>query len=198
MVLCVVRAVSPQNVRWLGVNVAHLRYAQLHARRQFVAGDAGRQLRLTRVTLKVALIHPLEKAARRRIGAWGNIFRTRKVVDRLGGVEGCSLERHRQKTGSPAIDARLGCAARIGDGDIGRQIIVLATKRITCPRSHAWEPLQGVPGAHVVFARAVRVRLAGERVDEAQLVRHLPDLRNEIGDIFAALPVLPEFPRTLV
>ena len=142
----------------------------------------------------MALIHPPEKGASRLVGGARNGFRARKVVDRLGGVEGRPLECRRQKTGSPAVDARLGRAARVGDGDVCREVVVLAAQRVTGPRSHAREPLQRVAGAHVVFARAVRVRLAGERVDEAQLVRHLPDVRNEIGDLFAALTVRPERP----
>ena len=177
-VLRVVCAVRPQHVLRLGGNVAHLRHAHLHARRQLVAGDARRKFRLTRVTLEMALIHPPEKGASRLVGGARNGFRARKVVDRFGGVKGRPLECRWQKTGSPAVDARLGRAARVGDGDVRREVVVLAAQSVTGPSSHAREPLQRGAGAHVIFGRAVRVRFAGERVDEAQLVRHLPDVWN--------------------
>ena len=44
----------------------------------------------------------------------------------------------------------------------------------------------------------MRVRLTSERVDEAKLIRHLPDLRHEIGDLFAALAVRPKRPRAAI
>ena len=89
----IVRSVRPQHVRRLGGNVAHLRYAHLHACRQLVAGDARRKFRLTRVTPEMTLIHTPEKGASRLVGCARNGFRARKVVDRFGGVKGRPLER---------------------------------------------------------------------------------------------------------
>ena len=92
------------------------------------------------------------------------------------------------------IRPHLRHAARIGNGDEGRQILVLRAQRVAHPRAHAGKAVERETGAHLVLGRAVRVRLGRHRVDEAQVVGQLRQVRQQIGDHLARLPARLEFP----
>ena len=90
-----------------------------------------------------------------------------EVADRLLGAERRALEGGGQEAGSPVVRAGLRHAARIGDGDERRQVLVLAAERVADPRADAREAVEREAGGQEVLGRAVRVALAGQRVDEA-------------------------------
>src|SRR5262249_30790241 len=115
-----------------------------------------------------------------------------EIANWLATVERRALENSGQESRPPVIDARLRHAARIGNGDERRQIVVLGAEGVTHPRSHAGKTVEGEAGRQKVFARAVRVRQAGERVDEPHLVNVFAQSRQKVGGHLPRLPAWPE------
>ena len=135
-----VRTVEPQDVLGSVERSATSGTVELHAGGQFVAGDARRQFRITREPLEWRSFSRWRKSRvaasfsrRDRRGAG-------QVADRVGGVEVRALKCGREGSRAPIVDAVLGFASRIRDGDIGRQILVLL------PRAYVTQaPMLGKP-----------------------------------------------------
>ena len=166
--------------------VGCFRHAELHPRGQFVAGDARREFAVAGMLCEMPLIHLLQERA-------GGPIRRGRDADRhevphgFLGTERRRLERGRQESGAPVVRAILRHAARIGDGDEGGQILVLAAERVGDPRAEAGKTVQHEAGREKVLGGAVRVGLAGERMDERDVVGQLREMRDHVGDHLAGL-----------
>ncbi len=93
--------------------------------------------------------------------------------------------------------AALRHPARILDGHERRQVLVLAAERVIDPRAHARESVEHKTGVHEIFRRPVGVRAVGERMEKAQLIGQLANVRHQFADLFAALPARLEVPQRL-
>ena len=100
------------------------------------------------------LIEALKKTARSVLLALTLAGRARRRSGLL--VLNRALKRCRQKTRSPVIDAALRCATWIGDGHVGRQLIVGRAKRPRHPGAHARETVERVAGGHKILTRPMR------------------------------------------
>ena len=87
----VVRSVGPQDVGRLGRQVADLRNAELHSRRQLIAGDSRGEFFVTGVRFEVALVQLPEQASGGLIGLAGDSG-SRQVPDRILGAPCRSLK----------------------------------------------------------------------------------------------------------
>lgn len=107
-------------------------------------------------------------------------------------AEGRALKRSGQEAGAPVVRAGLRHAARVGNGDVGGQVLVLAAQCIRHPRAEAGKAIEREAGGEEVLGGAVRVGRAGERVDEGDFVRESGEVRNQVADPLAGPPVLAE------
>ncbi len=191
-------AIHFQNVRGLGGNVGDLGHGELHLRGEFVAGDARGEFAVAGETLKMMAVQRANEIARGGVGHRRQCGWTREIPQRFRRVEVRALKRRWEKTGAPEISRRLRSTTRVRNGDIRGERVVFAAEPVGGPCAHAGEAIEREARAHEVFAGAVRVRFAGERMDEAHLVGQRTELRNEIGNHFAALSARAELPRALV
>ena len=93
---------------------------------------------------------------------------------------------------SPVVDAGLGNATRIGNGNKGRQVLIRCSEGIGCPGADTRESIESKAGGEKVLGGAVRIGVAGEGVHEGHLVDQFPKARKHVGDHLAALPSRPE------
>ena len=85
-------------------------------------------------------------------------------------------------------------AARIRNRDERGQVLALAPDRVTDPRAHARETIEGEAGGHLVFGGTVRVRLRRHGMDEAKVVRQSRKVRQHVREHFAGLAARFECP----
>ena len=114
------------------------------------------------------------------------------MAHRLLGAERRPLKRGRQESGAPVVRTILRHAARIGNRDERGQVLVLAAERIADPRAEAGKTIEHEAGREEVFGRAVRVGLAGERMDERNVVGQLREMRDHVGNHLAGLAARAE------
>ena len=183
----------------LVAEVADLGGAELHPGGQLVAGDAGARVRVSPgCCARCRSLRQLQEIARGRVRLPREIAAgVARLRDRLVGVEGRALKHGRQESRAPVVRPDLRHAARIGNGDERRQVLVLGAQGVAHPRAHAGKAIEGEAGAHLIFGRAVRVGLGRHRVDEAHVVRQVGQVRQQVGDHLAALAARPEFPQRL-
>ena len=112
----------------------HFGNTQLHASREAIAVDSRGQFAVAGKLFEVTLIQAFQKTASRSVCFRCNAVRYRKISERLDGIEFRSLKCRWKETGAPVIHAGLRCSARIGNGDVSRQIFIFE------------------PSAHVVHA----------------------------------------------
>jgi hypothetical protein len=182
----VVGTIGFEHVRGLGAEIAELRHAQLHPRGELVAGNARGEFAVAGIPFEMARIHPLQQRSRGGVLSSGNTWRT-EVPHRILGAHRRALKRRRQKTGPPVVGPVLRHATRIRNRDVRGQVLVLAPKRVRHPRAEARKTIEHEAGGEEILRRAVRVRLAGERVNEREVVRELGEMRNEITHPLASL-----------
>jgi hypothetical protein len=138
-VLRVVGSIELQDVRGLGAQIVDLGHAELHARGEFVAGDACGELLIAWVGLQMACVHLLQQRPRGLIGLRRNAGGGEMPHGAFGTHRG-ALKRGGEKAGPPVVRAVLRHAAWIGNGDVGGQILVLAAERICHPRAELGKP----------------------------------------------------------
>ncbi|MFM1944028.1 MAG: hypothetical protein RI897_3010 [Verrucomicrobiota bacterium] len=177
-----------------GGEVADFGDGELHAGGEFVAGDACSEFSIPRVVLQVVLVQLVEEVAGGFVGGGVDGCRAVEVTDGLGGAELGALEGGGEEAGSPVIDAGLRGAAGVGDGDVGGERFVVAAKGIGRPGADTGEAIEGEPGVHEILTGAVGVGVSGERVDEAHIIDQVGEVRDEVGNHFAALAAGSEFP----
>ena len=86
---------------------------------------------------------------------------------------------------------------RRADGDVAGQVLVLGAESVGDPRPHARPDERVAAGVQFEQRSAVpRVR-APHRIDHAQVIDVLSDMRKQIADPRPALAVLPKLPRRL-
>ena len=187
-------AVKAENVSGFAREIGDLGHGQLHAGGEFVAGDTGGKFRITRKSFEMAGVELLQKAARGGIAGSRDDLRSRKIADRLGGVECCSLKSGGEKAGRPVVDAILRFPAGIRNGDIRGKILVCAPQCVSHPGAHARKAVQGVASRHEVLARTMGVGLALHRMNEAEVVHMLAKMRQKVRHHFATFTAGPEFP----
>jgi hypothetical protein len=141
------------------------------------------------------LVELLQQVARRRFSGRTDRRRRIEVWNRFVRIERRALKRRRQECAVPVIRADLRHAAGIGNCHERRQVLILGAEGVANPRAEAWKAVEREAGAHLVLGRAVRVRLAGQRMDEAQVVGQLGHVWQQVRDHLAALAAGAEFPR---
>ena len=193
LVLGVIRAVHFEDVLRLGGKIADLRDGQLHPGGQFVAGNAGGEIGVLRIAFEVLIVQQFQQVARGHVGLVRDGFRRLQVLNRLLGIKGCALENGGQESGPPIIDAGLRDATRIGNGDKGGQVFVFGSEGVGDPRAHAGKTIEGEAGGNEILSGPVRVRFAGERMDEGVVIRHGGKMRHHVGAHFAGLAVRTKF-----
>ena len=157
----IVGAVGLEGAGFLGGKIADFGHAELHARGELIAGNAGGQLGVAWEFFQVPLVQALKKIARGKVGLGTDAGRACEVAQRFAGVKVRALKRCGQKAGAPVVDAALRRATRIGDGHVGGQFVIGRAKCPRHPRAHAREAFERVSGGHEILSRPVRVRLSG-------------------------------------
>ena len=76
-----------------------------------------------------------------------------------------------------------------------RQVVVLAAQAIRHPSPHGWPTGNPGPRVQEVIGIGVLAELTRHRADHAQLIGHPPEVRKELRNGNARLPVLAELPR---
>ena len=105
-------------------------------------------------------VQPDDEVPRGAVSIGPDSCRPGKISDGLCGVEIGPLKCGWQEAGVPTVAARTGRAARVGNRDVRRQILVFASQRIGRPSPDAGKAIEREPGVHEVLARTVRIRLA--------------------------------------
>ena len=142
-------------------------------------------------------VEPLQETAGGAIGFCIDRSGAIQVTNGLGGVEISSLKGRGEEAGPPVIDGGLRRAAGIGDRDVGREVLIFAPQGVAGPGAHTGEAVEGETGRHVVFARAVRVGLAFDGMQEADVVGQFPEVGHQIGNHLARFTSRLELPGTL-
>ena len=194
----IVQAIKLARGRALARQVADLRGAELHPGGQLVGGDPRRELGIAGVLLEVLVVEQLQEVAARLVVAGRKLPGAGQVADRLVGVERGSLVHGRQEAVGPVGGPLLRVAARVGDGHVGGQVLVLRPERIADPGPDAGETLEREPGAHEHLAGSVGIGLRGQRMDEAEVIGLRGQMGQQVGDVLARLPSGPELPGALV
>ena len=118
----------------------------------------------------MAFIQALEETPRGAVAGSRYTAGSCQIADRVRGIELCALKGRWQESRSPIVHAVLGLSARIRNGHIGGQALIVAAQRIRHPSAHAGKAIERIAGGHVVLAGAMRVGLPLHRVDEAHLI----------------------------
>ena len=98
-----------------------------------------------------------------------------------------ALESGGEKAGAPVVGSILRHAAWIGNGDVGRQILVLATERIRRPGTKTREAIEHGASGEEVLRRAMRVGFAGKRMHEGDVIRQFREVRDHVAHPLAGL-----------
>ena len=138
------------------------------------------------------LIEILQKAPSGGISAGCDCARRGEIADRVPGTERGALEFCWEEARTPVVDAGLGNATRIGNGNKGRQVLVRCSEGVSHPGSDTRKAVKGKAGRKEVLCGAVRIGVAGKGVHEGHLVDQFPKVRKHVGDHLAALPSRPE------
>ena len=192
-----VGAVEFADVRGLGFQVGRPGHGELHARGEFVAGNARGEVGVIREVGLVFLFQNPQGGAGGFVFGRGNSLWPLQETNRLGAAERRALKRGGQEAVGPVVWAALRHAARSLDRHERGQVLVFAAERVVHPRTHAGKAVEREAGVHHVFRRAVRVGFVGERVQETNLVGQRADVRHEIAHHFFALAAWPECPERL-
>ena len=166
---------------------------QLHSGGQLVIADAGLQLGFARIELTVFLVELRQSI---QIGA----LDTARRGDGRVQVQHCrsprldfrAAELGRQPAVLPVRGAAAAVAVRVAEHDERRQGLVFCAQRITDPGAQgrtAGKDLAGVDAAHGL---RVVVVIADHRPDHAYVVGDGPQVRQQLGEVHAALAVLPK------
>ena len=86
------------------------------------------------------------------------------------GIHGGTLLPGGQKARAPVKHAARGQTARIGQHNVGRQILSRTTQPVGNPRAHGGEPGQDEPAIHHEHGRAVQGGLAVHGVNEGHII----------------------------
>ena len=191
-----IRALGPvelEHVLRLVREVYELGHRGLHAEGQLVLGDARAQDRIDVSREPVELAHGVHDLA------------LRGAVDTLGVVEvmhrrALRLEVHalvpaRQEAGAPLPRRdrlRLTAASAGGQHHIAGQVVRHPPQAVGQPRAHARSAGQAGARVHQGVGWVVVDLLTVEGVDDADLVRDAPEVRELLADELAGLPEAPE------
>ena len=129
----------------------------------------------------MAFVEALQEVCRSAVGAVGDTVGSSEEADGVFGIESGSLIRRGQKRGAPVVARSLRIAARIRNGDVGRQVFVFGAERVVHPGSGGGKTFERLPSGHEGLAGAVRVCLRRHAVEEKEVVRALAELWQQIG-----------------
>jgi hypothetical protein len=191
-----VRAVELERFFALAAEIHHARQLALHAKGQLIAVDDAFHARIGGLGEQIS-IHRLEQVElltlRGVLQAWIRDVAERelragpvRIAKQCGGACG-----GQKRAGVVAQAAERG--ERI-DGDEARQIGILRAEPVHGPRAHGGP--HKLKTARVELLQRLRMVFVIRRhaTQQAELVRVLRDLRHQLHDVDAALPVLGEFP----
>ncbi len=147
--------------------------------------------------MQVTFVLALEERGRRVVGLFADRLGRIEIANPLAGVKGRTLKRGRQKAIPPIVACCLRQPAQVGDGDERRQVGVFASQSVSCPSAHRRKAVDVVTRRHEILARAVRVGLAGERMQKAQLVGQFTEIGQQLAGHLPALPARTKFPQRL-
>ncbi len=180
----------------LAADVDRLRRAPLHAVRELVRRDPGRQIRGARELLHVELVE-----LRQQIQTIALRFRRHsrdrlQVDDRIAArAEERSLIRSRHVACAPVGRTADRSSPGVGNHDERRQAGAFGAKTIRNPRTGARESHPDLPRLHLVVRLHVIVRAAEHGVDERDVVHVLAEVREHLGHQFSTLSVTLELER---
>ena len=133
------------------------------------------------------LIESLKEVCGGAIGARRDAIGSSDESDGVFGIESGPLIRRGQKRGAPVVARSLRIAARIRNGDVGRQVFVFGAERVVHPGSGRGKTFERLPSGHEGLAGAVRVCLRRHAVEEKEVVRALAELGQQVGRHLAGL-----------
>lgn len=183
----IIRAIHFQNVRGLAAEIGERGYGHLHLRGELIAGDARGEFTVAGEFLEMTLVESLQEVCGGAVGAGGDAIGSCEEADGILGIESGALIRGGQEGGAPVVARGLRIAARIWNGNVGRQIFVFGAERVVHPSTGGWKTFERLSGGHEGLAGAVRVRLRRHAVEEKEVVRALTELRQQVGSHLARL-----------
>ncbi len=173
--------------------IDQLRRGQLHARRQFVAGNAAGNLRVAHflVTGFIQIAQGLQPLPLQMLR---NALRSLEIQDRLprlaeqhagvGGRQETALVQGRSAAGTPPR----------GEHNVSREIPRFAAEPVGDPRAHRRHAKARDPALHHQLTGMMIELLAVHASHHQQIVRHRAQMRQDIAELHPALPVLLELP----
>ncbi len=170
-----------------GVSSIHL-----HAKRQFVLGDASNSLGISKrgIGLLIDLIDRVQHSAAQRAG---HLRRIVQVEHRFAVRTALhALINAWQETGTPELLAAVGRLASREQDDESRQILVLGAKSINDPRTERGIAQASVTRVHQQLRRCVIELIGVHRFDEADVVDVIFKMRQAIGYPMTTLSDLAE------
>ena len=122
-------------------------------------------------------------------------FARAQIEDRRAiGSENSPLISGRHETGGPVLGTGDGAAGFIEHHDVAWEIAIRGAKAVIDPRTQGRLSAQDRASVHLQHRRPVNRRIGNHAVNESDVIHALGQIRKEVGDPLAALPVLFEFP----
>ena len=192
----VVEAVQPLGRLGLMREIDGLRCVRLHAKRQLVTGDAGRELRVLRVGGAVVIVEGGEQVELVALLLHRNLLGRPQVEDRIAGrAELRPLVGRGHEAGTPVGRSGDGPAAMIEEHDEGRQVLIDRPQAVGHPGTEAGVALANEAGVHLQQARAVGEAVGVATADDRHVVGALAKRGEEVGDFDAGLAALQKLAR---
>ena len=173
-----------------------LRCAPLHAVRELVRRDPGRQIRGARELLHVELVQLRQQVQPRALGLRRHSCDRLQIDDRIAArAEERSLIRGRHVARAPVRRTANRSSPGVGNHDERRQAGAFGAKTIRNPRTGTRESHPDLPRLHLVVRLHVIVRAAEHGVNERDVVDMLPEVREDLRHQLSTLSVTLELER---
>ena len=180
----------------LAAQVDHLRRGGLHAEGQLVGVDPGGEVAVEIAFFQVARVDAAHEVERPALRPTGEAAGRAQVDDGLAtAAHERTLVRRRQKAVGPGGRAALRRAAGVRQHDVGRHVPVLGAEAVAQPAAEARLAHEDAAGVHLVDRLRVVDAVTVAAPDDAQLVRALRQVVEEVADLesrFAAWPERPD------
>ena len=143
-------------------------------------------------------VHAFDGIDRLFVSGRSNRIRSRDIRHWLRSAEIRALERCRQKSVTPVILRRTWHTTWIVDRNISRQFLILRSECIRHPGTDRGKPFEGKTGRHEILGSRVSAGSAVKRVEEAIVVHHAAQVRQQVRDHLSSLPLRFEVPKRFV